>query len=81
MRYGTSPLALVDLFVLVPFFLPFLAFDLRAVRLLRVLLVFKFARYSESLRFITSVFNAKRDELTIVVLVEMLVLILFSSLI
>ena len=52
LRYALTPLALIDLMVLVPFFLPFvLQVDLRILRVLRLLrlfTLFKLTRYSSS---------------------------------
>ena len=50
-RFALTPLALIDLFAILPFYLPLLIpFDLRflrAVRLIRLFRLFKIGRYSE----------------------------------
>lgn len=79
-----TPMALVDLFAVLPFYLPFLGVDLRfirAVRLVRLFRVLKVARYSTALKTLGRVMSAKKEELLIAVLVLLLMLLLSSSLI
>lgn len=84
-RYAFSPLALVDLFAILPFYLPmFIPIDLRflrVVRLIRVFRIFKFGRYFESLQILGRVLRKKKEELFITVFVVVILLILASSLI
>jgi voltage-gated potassium channel len=80
-RYALTPLALIDLLAIAPFFLEFLAVDLRFVRtlrLFRLLRVFKLARYSASMRTLGAVLRSRREEL-VVTLFVVLVLLLFAS--
>lgn len=82
--YILSPLALIDLFAILPFYLPFIiAFDLRflrVLRLLRALRILKLSRYSKALRIIGSTLSKKKYELGIVIVVLVIMLILSSSL-
>ena len=59
LRYIFSPLALIDLVAILPFYLPFLGIDLRSVRLLRLLRIFKLARYSSALQTIGRIILAE----------------------
>ena len=84
-KYAFSPLALVDLFAILPFYLPmFIPIDLRflrVIRLIRVFRIFKFGRYFESLQILGRVLRKKKEELFITVFVVIILLILASSLI
>jgi len=84
LRFAVTPMALVDLFAILPFYLPFVGVDLRfvrAVRLMRLFRVVKVARYSEALRAFGRVFRAKKEELLVAAAVMFLVLLFAASLI
>lgn len=80
-RYMMTPLALIDLIALLPFFFVFLAdsFLLRIVRLLRIITIAKLGRHSEALRTITYVIWQRRYELIMAALVSFLVMLLAAS--
>ncbi len=84
-RFAMTPFALIDLLVIAPFYLPFFAAGdfrfLRAVRLYRILVLFKLSRYSHSLKLLGAVVNAKREELLIAVSVLAMLLVVSSSLV
>ena len=84
LRWIVSPMALVDLFAILPTFLPALAaFDmrfLRALRLLRVFRLLKVARYTSSIRVFQQVLRDKREELVLSFFVMFLCLMISSSL-
>ncbi len=83
LRFAVTPMALVDLFAILPFYLPFLGVDLRfvrAVRLTRLLRVMKLTRYSEALRAFGRVFKAKKEELLVAAFVMFLLLLFAASL-
>lgn len=66
LRYAVTPMALVDLASVLPFFLPFLGVDLRfarALRIMRLLRLAKLARYSHALRMVGRVVSGKKEEL------------------
>jgi len=81
-KFVLTPLALIDLLSLVPFYIPLLLpVDfrfIRFVRLLRVLRLFKLSRYSQPFQALSNIFQAKRDEL-IVTLVAVLGLLWLAS--
>ena len=81
LRFMLTPLALIDLFAVLPFYLPFTGIDLRfirAVRLVRLFRVMKVARYSNAVRTLGRVLKAKKEELAVTVFV-LLLLLLFAS--
>jgi voltage-gated potassium channel len=83
LRYALTPMALVDLASILPFYLPIaLTVDLRILRVLRLFRVFrlfKMARYVESLNTLHRVFRAKKTELAITLLMLMILLVFASS--
>lgn len=85
LRFMVSPLAIIDLLAVLPFYL-FSAgganlLSLRSVRLFRLVRLLKLARYSESLRTITRVLRRKREELVATLLAAAVVLVIASTLI
>ena len=85
LRFALTPLALVDLAVILPAFIPgHMLMDLRfarVLRLVRILRLFKLARYSRSIRVFLRVFAAKRTDLGLVLIVVALIIVMASSLI
>lgn len=79
-----SPMAIIDLFAVLPFYLPFLIpVDLRFIRILRLLRItrlFKINRYSKSLKLIGDVFKEKRSDLGITVFVTFIILVIAATL-
>ena len=83
LRYFFSPLALIDLIAVLPYFLSFLAVDmrfLRALRMLRLLRIAKLGRYSETLALFARVMRHKKEELVITSLLMLILIILSASL-
>ncbi len=80
LAYATSPLALVDLAAILPFFLTtFFTVDLRFLRLLRLLRILKFTRYSGALGTIGEVLHRERRSLGTAFFVLFIVLVFASS--
>jgi len=83
LRFALTPLAVVDLAVIVPALLPWDFFvDLRfarILRLMRLLRVFKMARYSKAVRLFVQVLEAKRADLGVIALLLGLLVVLASS--
>ncbi len=83
-RYLLSPLAIVDLMAIVPFYLPMLIpvnlLFLRALRLMRLLRLLKLGRYSDAIVVMGSVFKAKREAITVAIGMSLVLLLLSSSL-
>ena len=80
LRFMMSPLGLIDLLAILPFFLmTFLDLRfLRAARLFRLFRVLKFTRYSSVMNTFARVIKAKKEEL-LTILSLMLLLLLFAS--
>jgi voltage-gated potassium channel len=69
LRWALTPMALVDLLAILPFFVPSGAVDLRflrAMRLFRVMRIAKLGRYSDALQLMGRVLAKKRGELVAV---------------
>ena len=83
-KFIFSPFALVDLFAILPFYLPMIfPFDLRfirIIRLLRIFRLFKVGRYSEELKIFGRVLKSKKEELIITLFIGFILLILSASL-
>lgn len=65
-RYILTPVAIIDLIAILPFFLPFVQGDLRTLRLLRLLRLLWFAklgRYSAAIKELSTVFRSRKEEL------------------
>jgi len=81
-RFVFTPLAIIDLLAIVPFYLPFLGADfrfLRTFRLVRLLRMLKLARYMNSLRLMGRVFRSKKEELLAALGLLAVLLIITSS--
>lgn len=58
LRYAITPMAIIDLLAIAPFYLSMLfALDLRFLRVLRLLRVFKLTRYSQAMSMLLEVFQ------------------------
>ncbi|MEZ4898530.1 MAG: ion transporter [Saprospiraceae bacterium] len=82
LKFIRSPFGLIDLFSILPFYLPFLIkVDLRFLRILRFMRFFrvlKINRYNSSLNLIWSVIKEKKSELAVTGFVTFLVLTMAS---
>ena len=82
-RLLVSPMMLVDLAAILPFFLPFVVTDtrfIRIIRLLRLFRLFKLSRYSEPMQTLGEVFKSKAGDLAVAFFILFIVLIFASSL-
>ena len=84
MRFLVSPVGLIDLLAIVPFYLPLLIpVDLRVVRILRLvrfLRLLKLTRYTRSVSAIAAVVRERRHELLVAVFLTSLLLMVASTL-
>ncbi|MEG4115587.1 potassium channel family protein [Microcoleus sp. Pol12A6] len=82
LRYGLTPLSLIDLISILPFYslllFPNLSF-VNLIRLLRLLRLLKMSRYSELLRTLGAVLYAKKEELIATAFAVFILLIFASS--
>ncbi|MDX1442062.1 MAG: ion transporter [Nitrosopumilaceae archaeon] len=82
-RFAFTPMMLVDLAAILPFFLPFLIADMRIIRIIRLLRLFrlfKLARYSDPMKTLGDVIKAKAGDLAVAFFILFIVLIFASSL-
>ena len=83
-KFIFTPLALIDLFAVLPFYIPMIIpIDLRflrIIRLMRIFRIFKFGRYFEALHVLGGVIKRKKAELIITIVAVILLLIIASSL-
>ena len=83
-KFIITPLILIDLIAILPFYLPMLiSIDfrfIRVLRLIRLFRLFKLARYSEAIKLFGKVIKNKKEELYITAFVIFILLILSSSL-
>ncbi len=79
MRYMLTPMALVDLLAIAPFYLSlFVKVDLRFLRMFRLLRLLKLTRYSSALEIFAAVLKHQRKPLLAAILL-MLVMLIFSA--
>jgi voltage-gated potassium channel len=85
LRFAITPLALVDLSAVLPFYLPFIHADLRAmrmfrmVRIMRVMRIAKLGRYSESLQMLMRVLLSRAEQLASGVFILLILLVVAAS--
>jgi len=83
LKFAFTPLALVDLLAIIPFYLPvFIAFDLRilrALRLMRITRILKIGRYSKAVTTFGNVIRNAKEELVITAGAVLILLIVSSS--
>jgi voltage-gated potassium channel len=82
-RFAVTPMAVIDLLAVLPFYLPIVGLDLRFMRALRLLRIFRIAklgRYLGVLSLFRAVGRNKRDELVLTSFVLVLLLVITSSL-
>ena len=78
-RYMLTPIALVDLIAILPFYLSlYLAIDLRFLRVLRLLRIFKLSRYSPALGALLDVVQ-RESEALLAAFVVLLMLLVVSA--
>jgi voltage-gated potassium channel len=77
-----TPLAVVDLFAILPFYLPFTGIDLRFLRIMRMMRIFRVAklgRYSQSLQMLQRVIMIKKEQLICSLFILLLLVIVAAS--
>jgi voltage-gated potassium channel len=84
LHYLITPMAIIDLLAILPFYLPFVIPDLRFVRALRLFRLFrilKLARYSDALKTFAEVLNLKKEELGVTLFATLIMLTVASSMV
>jgi voltage-gated potassium channel len=82
LRYALTPMALIDLLAILPFFISGLAIDLRflrVMRLLRLARILKLGRYSNALQLISRILVSKKEELAVALAAVLSLLLVASS--
>ena len=83
LKYALTPLSIIDLLSILPFYLLFLFPNLifvNLISLLRLLRLIKMSRYSESIKSLGTVLCAKKDELIATAFAVFMILIFASTL-
>ena len=86
LRFALTPLALVDLSAVLPFYLRFIHADLRVmrmfrmIRIMRVMRIAKLGRYSESLQMLVRVLRSKGEQLVSAVFILLILLVVAATL-
>jgi len=80
LKYLVSPMALIDLVAILPFYLSFfLQLDLRFIRVLRLLRIFKLTRYSAAMTMLLDVLREEASALLAGIFIMIVLLVLVSS--
>ena len=82
-KYIFTPLAIIDLLAILPFYLPFMNIDfrfIRSIRLTRLFRIAKLGRYSVALEAMNIAIKRKKEQLIITVGILLFFLLLSSSL-
>lgn len=81
LRYLCTPMAIIDLLAVLPFYLGFLVqLDLRELRVLRLLRVFKLSRYSSAMSIMLAVIRQEARGIGTILFVFLVILVTVSSL-
>ena len=81
-KYATTPLALIDLMAIVPFYLSFfLSVDLRFMRIFRLLRLLKLTRYSTAIQTLWAALTSQRRPLGAALVIIVILLVFASSII
>lgn len=81
LRYIFSPMALIDLLAIMPYFLFIAGVDLRVLRMVRLLRLLKLTRYSKAMNSIARAIKAGKDELVLTLIIMAILLLISSTLI
>jgi voltage-gated potassium channel len=80
LRYMATPLALIDLIAILPFYLSFLVpVDLLFVRIFRMFLIFKLTRYQASMNLLAKVLRSEAGPIAAALFVLMMLLVVAAS--
>ncbi len=80
LKYALSPMALIDLLAILPFYLMFfVSIDLRFLRVVRLLRIFKLTRYSGAMNILLSVLKEEASSLFAALFILLVLLMLASS--
>lgn len=80
--FVTSPLAIIDLLAILPYYLTFLPLDLRFLRIFRLMALFrmfKLARYLKAIKVFQEVLNDRKEQLVLSIIFILFMLVVISS--
>jgi voltage-gated potassium channel len=81
-KFALTPLAIIDLLAFIPFYFTFLPFDLRFLRIFRLMglfRMFKVARYLHALTVFKRVIYDRREQLVLSIILIMFMLVIIST--
>jgi voltage-gated potassium channel len=82
LKYLTTPMAIVDLMAILPFYLTFLPIDLRFLRIFRLMglfRMFKVARYMHALTMFRRVISERKEQLVLSFIFILFILVIIST--
>lgn len=82
LRYATSPMAVIDLLSILPFYMAIFPFDLRVIRIIRLFRLFrllKIARYMKAVHLINAVLRERREQIFLTVMFIIFLLVILST--
>ncbi len=82
LKYIFTPMAIIDLLAILPFYLTFITFDMRVIRMLRVfrlLRLMKLVRYSASFALFGKVLKNRKEELIVTASIVLVMMVLSAS--
>ncbi len=82
LKFACTPIAIIDLLAFVPFYFTFLPFDLRFLRIFRLMglfRMFKVARYLHALTIFRRVAYDRREQLILSIILIMFMLVIIST--
>jgi voltage-gated potassium channel len=82
MKYALSPMALIDLFSILPFYIGFMKMDMRFIRIVRtfrLIRVLKIARYLKALNLIQAVLRERKEQIVLSVMFIVFLLVMVST--
>ena len=81
-KYAATPMAVIDLLSILPFYMAVLPFDLRVVRIIRLFRLFrllKIARYMKAVHLISAVLRERREQIFLTVMFILFMLVILST--
>ena len=79
-RYALTPMALIDLIAILPFYLSiFFALDLRFLRVIRLLRIFKLSRYSSAMNIFANVYREQASSFIAAFFLMLILMVLAAS--
>ena len=82
LKYLSTPMAIVDLLAILPFYLTFLPIDLRFLRIFRLMglfRMFKIARYMHALNMFKRVLHERKEQLVLSIIFILFILVIIST--